>query len=226
MDTTSSRKANKKTATIAPEASIQLAYMDHLLNHGQRPASVFKFTRDLGIKEDEFYDHFGSFDGLERYIWKGFFERTLLRLRADQAYAGFSIREKLLAFYYTFFADLKTNRSFALLHLERQPKLELVPEFLKDFKSAYEGYLEDLLKEGKVSGEIANRPYLDKTYPQMFWMQMGFLLMFWKSDNSPAFEQTDAAIEKSVNLAFDVISKGAVDTAFDFAKFLFQNKVK
>jgi hypothetical protein len=60
----------------------------------------------------------------------------------------------------------------------------------------------------------------------MFWIQIGFLLMFWKADNSRAFEQTDAAIEKSVNLAFDLIGKGAVDTAFDFAKFLFQIKVK
>lgn len=226
MDTTTPRKANKKSATIAPEAGIQLAYMEYLLNNGQRPPSVFKFSKEIGIKEDEFYNHFGSFDGLERSIWKGFLERTLLRLRADQTYAAFSIREKLLAFYYTFFEDLKMNRSFALLHLERQPRLELVPEFLKDFKSAFEGYVDDLLKGGKAAGEIANRPYLDRTYPQMFWMQMGFLLMFWKNDNSPAFEQTDAGIEKSVNLAFDLIGKGAVDTAFDFAKFLFQNKVK
>ena len=226
MDTTTPRKTNKKSATIAPEAGIQLAYMEYLLNNGHRPPSVFKFSKEIGIKEDEFYNYFGSFDGLERHIWKGFLERSLLRLRSDQAYAAFSIREKLLAFYYTFFEDLKTNRSFALLHLERQSRLELVPEFLKDFRAAFENYVEGLLKEGKSSGEIANRPYLDKTYPQVFWMQIGFLLMFWKGDNSPAFEQTDAAIEKSVNLAFDLIGKGAVDTAFDFAKFIFQNKVK
>jgi hypothetical protein len=226
METTSSRKANKKSATIAPQSAIQLAYMEYLLNHGQRPPSVFKFTLDLGLKEDAFYTHFGSFEGLERYIWKGFMERSLLRLKADKAYSAFSIREKALAFYYTFFEDLKPNRSFVLLQLDRQPRLELVPGYLKDFKAAYESHLTSLLSEGKTAGEIANRPYLDKTYPQLFWFQMGFLLMFWKDDNSAAFEQTDAAIEKSVNLAFDLIGKGAVDTAFDFAKFLVQTRVK
>lgn len=226
METTSSRKANKKTATIAPEARIQVAYIDYLLNHGQRPPSVYKFTRDLGLKEGDFYDHFGSFDGLERAIWKGFLDRTIQRVKSDESYMGFSIREKLLAFYYTFFEDLRTNRSFVLLQLDRQPRPELVPEFFKDFKAVFESYTDSLLKEGKAKGEIANRPYIDQTYPQLFTMQMGFLLMFWKNDNSQAFEQTDAAIEKSVNLAFDLIGKGAVDTAFDFAKFLFQTKVK
>ncbi|HET9487455.1 MAG TPA: TetR family transcriptional regulator C-terminal domain-containing protein [Chryseosolibacter sp.] len=226
MATTSARKSNKKSASIAPEDGIQLAYMDYLLNHGQRPPSVYKFTHDLGIREDEFYNHFGSFDGIERAIWKGFFERTAQRLKADNAYSSFTAREKILAFYYTFFEDLKSNRSFVLLQLNRQPRLEIVPEFLKDFKAAFETYLQTLLTAGKAAGEIAERPYIDKTYPQLFWMQLGFLLMFWRDDSSAAFEHTDAAIEKSVNLAFDLIGKGAVDTAFDFAKFLFQTKVK
>jgi len=225
METTS-RKANKKSATTAAEARIELAYKEYLLNHGERPPSVYKFSHDLGLKEADFYNHFGSFDGLERFIWKGFIDKTLQRLKADKSYSTFSIREKLLAFYYTFFEDLRANRSLVLLYLDRQPKIELVPEFLKDFKAAFESYVESLLQEGKGKGEIANRPYVDNTYPQLFSMQMGFLLVFWKKDNSAGFEHTDAAIEKSVNLAFDLIGKGAVDTAFDFAKFLFQTNVK
>jgi hypothetical protein len=225
METTS-RKANKKGAIIAPETRIQIAYIDFLLTHGKRPASVFKFSQDLGIKEEDFYSHFGSFDGLERQIWKGFIDKSLLRLRADESYAGFSAREKILAFYYTFFEDLKSSRSFVLLQLDQHRRPELVPEFLKDFKVTYEDYIGGVLTIGKGNGEVAKRPYLDKRYPQMFWVQMGFLLLFWKDDNSAAFEQTDAAIEKSVNLAFDLIGKGAIDTAFDFVKFLYQTKVK
>lgn len=223
METTS-RKSNKKTIDIDPETRIQTAYMDYLLIHGKRPASVYKFSLDLGIKEDDFYNHFGSFDGLERQIWKGFIERTVLRLRADAAYSAFSAREKILSFYYSFFEDMKSNRSFILLQLEHHHKTELVPGFLKDFKAAYEAYLEDVLSEGKGSGEIANRLYVDKRYPNLFWIHIRFLLLFWKNDNSASFQNTDAAIEKSVNLAFDLIGKGAVDTAFDFAKFLYQTK--
>jgi hypothetical protein len=43
-------------------------------------------------------------------------------------------------------------------------------------------------------------------------------------DTSNAFEKTDAAIEKSVNLAMDLMGKSPLDAALDFGKFLFQNK--
>jgi AcrR family transcriptional regulator len=223
MDT-STKKSAKKSAVVAPETRILLAYMDHLLLHGQRPSSVFKFCLDLGIKEEEFYNHFGSFDTVERQLWKSFIDKTLLRLRADESFTAFSSREQILAFYYTFFEELKASRSFVLLQLEHHKKLEITPEFLKDFKREFETFIESVLKVGKENGEVAKRPFLDKNYPQLFWLHMGFLLIFWKEDSSAGFEKTDAAIEKSVNLAFDLIGKGAVDSVVDFAKFLYQTK--
>jgi len=47
---------------------------------------------------------------------------------------------------------------------------------------------------------------------------------FWKNDDSKSFENTDAAVEKSVNLSLDLIEKGPLDSMLDFAKFLYQNK--
>jgi hypothetical protein len=223
---TKTRKSTKKTSGKSSEPGIQAAYVDFVLQQGSRPASVFKFCTDIGIKEDQFYEYFGSFDGLEKHIWKNFIDTTIRRLKADKNFAGFSAREKILAFYYTFFEELKSSRSFILLQLQNQNRLELIPEFLKDFKSTYEAFIDSILNAGKTNGEVAKRPYLDKRYPQIFWFHMAFLLVFWKEDNSAAFEKTDAAIEKSVNLAFDLIGKGAVDSVIDFAKFLYQTKVK
>ena len=54
-------------------------------------------------------------------------------------------------------------------------------------------------------------------------MHLLFILKFWSNDESPNFEKTDAAIEKSVTLAFDLIGKGILDNALDFGKFLYQN---
>lgn len=216
---TSESKGNTQTG-----ARIRTAYVEYVLTQGQRPASVYKFCLDLGIKEEAFYSHYGSFDGLEKQIWKGFIDKTITRLRADEAFAEFSTREKILAFYYTLLEELKNNRSYVLYQLEHSRKLELIPDYIKGFKTEFETFFETLLNEGKGNGEIATRPLLDKRYPQLFWMHLGFILIFWKEDDSPGFEKTDAAVEKSVNLAFDLIGKGAVDSAMDFAKFLYQNK--
>jgi hypothetical protein len=195
-----------------------------LLTTGKRPVSVFKFCLDIDIKEDDFYQQYGSFDGLERKIWKGFIEDTIGRLNRDESYKSFDSREKVLAFYYSLFEKLRQHRSYVLFQLENFRKPELVPQYIRSFKQDFELLLTNILNEGKQKGEIADRPVIDKRYPQLFWFHLGFILFFWKEDSSPGFEKTDAAIEKSVNLAFDLIGKGAVDSAIDLAKFLYQNK--
>lgn len=225
METT--KRTTRKSPGKASQEKLITAYIGYVLEQGKQPATVYKFCLDLGIKEEDFYDHFGSFEGLEQHIWKRFIDKTVLRLKADESFSAFTTREKILAFYYTLLEELKANRSFVLLQLGSVRKFEpFTPAYLTEFKMAFESFVESLLAEGKTSGEIAQRPYLDKRYPQLFWLHLGFILLFWRDDNSAGFERTDAAVEKSVNLAFDLIGKGAVDTAIDFGKFLYQNKMK
>ncbi len=218
------KKINRKAGNKALDENIRKSYIEYLLVEGKRPASVYKFCLDLGIKEDDFYNHFGSFDGIEKSVWKGFIDKTIGRLKEDETFNTFTAREKILAFYFTLFEELKSNRSYVLFQFNHSQKPEFVPEYIKTFKSEFELFFEHILTEGKGQGEIANRPLLDKQYPKLFWLHVGFLLVYWKDDESPGFEKTDAAVEKSVNLAFDIIGKGAVDSFIDFAKFLYQSK--
>jgi hypothetical protein len=81
----------------------------------------------------------------------------------------------------------------------------------------------DLVTEGKDTTEVAERPFTNQ-YEKAFWLHFLFITRFWVNDDSSDFEKTDAAIEKSVNLAFDLVGKGPLDSMLDFAKFLFQNK--
>lgn len=227
MEKTKTTKASRtKGKTTNAEATLKSAYIDFLLNHGKQPTSIYKFCLELGLKEEEFYNHFGSFEALEKNIWKGFMTQTINSLTADPDFETFNAREKLLAFYFTLLETLKSNRSFILLQLHQHKKLEIIPGFLKEFKATFEEFVESILTDGKSKGEVAERPYLDKRYPQLFWVHMSFLLLFWRDDDSAGFEKTDAFVEKSVNLAFDLIGKGALDSAIDFAKFLYQTKMK
>lgn len=214
----------QETFSAATDSRIIQAYKDYLLNHGYQPASVYKFAAELGISEDEFYKHFGSFDGIENSIWKEFINNTIQALEQDEAFSSFSSRDKILTFYFALFEELKKSRSFVLLQLKNHRKLEFTPTFLKEFRATYEKFISGILEEGKASGEVAKRPFFDKRYAGVFWFHLGFLLLFWRDDNSAGFEKTDAAIEKSVNLAFDLIGKGAFDSVVDFAKFLYQTK--
>lgn len=198
-------------------------YIGYVLQAGKQPPSVFKFCFDCGLSEDDFYKVAGSFEGLDRIIWKELIESVISKLSSDQAFSEFTSREQILSFYFALFERFKSDRSYILYKLG-QRKIEVVPGYLKDFHKIFEEFFTQRVAEGRAKGEVATRPLIDTRYPQLFWIHFAFLLHFWKGDNSANFEQTDVAIEKSVNLTFDLIGKGAVDTAIDFARFMFQNK--
>lgn len=222
MEKTKKSKAKPKAQSITSE-KIVADYRDYILTEGKQPVSVYKFCKDQGFKEDEFYQFFGSFEGLERSIWKGYIDQTRGRMENDQDYQGFTSREKILTFYFSLAELLKSDRSFAVHQLKSWKNPSTVPAFLKGFKESFKEWINSVLNYGKTSGEIAKRPYLDQRYDMIFWMHFVFILQFWVHDESPGFEKTDAAIEKSVNLAFDLIGKGVLDSALDFGKFLYQN---
>ncbi len=203
---------------------IREAYIEYVLHEGKQPPSVFTFAKSLGISESEFYEHYNSFNGIEQAIWLLSFEQTKSKIEADGNYDSFSVREKLLAFYYTLFEELKNQRSFILKAFEEVQKTNINPSFLTTFKEHFDAFIAAQLNEGKESQEVQDRPVISKNYDKAFWLQFIYLLRFWVSDESPKFEKTDMAIEKSVNLSFDLIGKGAIDSILDFGKFLFQNR--
>ena len=63
------KKAVKKTVKKSAEEKIREGYIAHILEHGERPASIYKFIKGIKIKEEEFYNHFNSFDNIEKDIW-------------------------------------------------------------------------------------------------------------------------------------------------------------
>lgn len=224
MATTQANTAKKKKVKDIKEIIIS-GYIDYVLMHGEEPASVYAFCKELNIKESAFYEHFNDFGQIAEHYWSSKFEQTLTALKTDEAFAEFSVREKLLSVYYAFFEQIKESRSFAVMSLkESMASFKREHKHLREMKRAYKHWVKQLVGEGLGKGEIAGRSKLTDTYDELFWMQFLFLLNFWKNDRSKSFEKTDAAIEKTVNLSFDLIEKNALDSALDFGKFIFQNR--
>ncbi len=217
------KKSKPKSNLGASAEKISKVYVVYVLTEGKEPASVFKFCKDAGISEDEFYKHFASFDALVKSIWKGYAEKTIQRLQSDKSYSTFSAREKILTFCFALAEVLKSDRSFILYKLKAITNPVMMPSFLNGFKATFEEWITGVLNDGKNSGEVAKRPFVDQRYHNLFWLHLMFIVQFWSKDESTNFENTDAAIEKSVNLAFDLIGKGVLDNAIDFGKFLYQN---
>lgn len=203
---------------------IREAYKKYWLENGKRPVSVYSFCEQLTITESAFYDMYASFEALEKDIWQSFFEDTVNKLKADTIYREYGVREKLLAFYFMWVQQLKENRSYILQQKEQYlvPGTQLAK--LETFRIAFYDYIRELIKEGYQSGEVKERKYISDQYVHGFWLQALFVLRYWIKDGSERFEMTDAAIEKAVNLSFQLISSGTLDSLLDFGKFMFARK--
>lgn len=204
---------------------IKQAYLDYVLRHQQPPASVFQLTDSLGLPEAEFYRYYPGFAAIDRELWADFGREARARAAQEPVWASYGAREKLLAFYFTLLELLKQNRSYALQSLRRaRPELPgLTPKVLDDFRQDFEAFVAELLREGRISEEVASRPVVQEQYPRLFWQQALFVLGFFVKDESLNFERTDAAVEKAVTLSFDLVGRNTLDSALDLARFLFQS---
>ncbi|WP_192821373.1 TetR family transcriptional regulator C-terminal domain-containing protein [Rufibacter sp. LB8] len=200
-------------------------YVHHVLEHGREPASVYKFAQSLGISEEEFYNYFSSFQGVKEGLWEQIFDQTYSSMHAQAVYTQYNSKEKLLAFYYTWLEVLKKHRSFLLVAYPLPESLRKMPSpELKAFKTKFQAFVQELVLQGKEAGLLADRKFFSDRYPDALWLETLFIFQFWLRDTSQGFEKTDAAIEKSVTLAFDLMGRTAVDSLVDFAKFLYQSK--
>ena len=218
---TASKSAKSK---MSQAEKIKKAYKEYVLENGTQPSSIFKFVKELKVKEEVFYEEFNSFEAVEQDIWVGLLHQTVEAIQAEEVYDQYSAREKLLAFYYTLIEVMKAERSFILQTAHFDRRSGMMPSFLKAFKKHFMEFIDEVLLEASETEEVKTRPYISERYRDGIWVQFLFVVRFWVKDDSRGFEKTDAAIEKAVNLSFDLMGRGPLDAMVDFAKFLYQNK--
>lgn len=214
--------AKKKVIT---EKNIISAYMKYTLEKGVRPASVYAFAKHMGIKENDFYKHFGSFEKTERAIFTAFFDNTMTVLKKNEEFQSFDAKNKLISFYYTFFEVLKANRSYVVFALGREKFHPMYTAVLSDLKKLFIAFVDEIgietidLKQEKLE-KAKSRGIKEGS-----WAQFLFILKFWLEDGSADFEKTDVLIEKSVSTGFVLLDAATLSSVFDLGKFLYKEKV-
>ena len=214
-------KAVKKEVS---RSTIVVDFMEYVLEN-DFPKNVYAFSKACEFSEAEFYNFFGSIDGIKKAIWVDLFNHVEELLFKNEEYSNYASREKLLSFYFTFFELLTANRSYVLFALkEGKNKLESLKQ-LSDLRKNVVEFGKALVE---ADNENQNLKFLKKPVSivsEATWLQFLFLLKFWMNDDSQGFEKTDVAIEKSVNTVFDVLDNTPLDSIIDFGKFLWKEKM-
>ena len=216
--------AKKKTSKIGRDELIR-QYMEFVLEADRVPLSVYKFAKAINVEESEFYAHFGSISGIQKAVWTAFYDHSLAAMEKNKDYNGYSNRDKMLSFFYTFFELLGLNRSYVLFALNEQSNTLKNLEQLKGLRKKVKAFATDLIEEGNADKQLRFTQYNPAVFSEGAWVQTLFLLKFWMEDDSAGFEKTDMAIEKSVNTIFDVFDNTPLESLIDFGKFLFKENL-
>ncbi|WP_342329764.1 TetR family transcriptional regulator C-terminal domain-containing protein [Pedobacter sp. FW305-3-2-15-E-R2A2] len=208
---------------MATAQQIKNAYIDYVLINDEKPKSVYSFVKKLKITEADFYEFYASFESIEKNIWVELTLETINAIEEQEVWSQYSSRERILAFFYSYVEVLKKQRSFIIYTLKSHISKFSTPDALSGVKPIFENFAEEIINEGLESGELANRKFLSKKYKDAVWLQFGFILNFWINDNSPGFEKTDEAIEKGINVTFDLFERSPLDNLLEYGKFLSRN---
>jgi hypothetical protein len=198
-------------------------YIDYVLTNGEPPKSVYTFAKKLKIKEADFYKFFASFEAIEKAVWEDLTIAAILKIKEQEVWPKYTSREKILSFFYGFLELLKYKRSFIIYTLKKHPKRLTTPATLSGAKSEFLSFSEDVINEGLDSGELTDRKFFSKRYKDALWLQFVFIVNFWIDDDSKDFEKSDEAVEKGINVAFDLFQRSPIDNLFEYGKFLTQN---
>lgn len=201
------------------------AYTNYILEEGKRPLNVFKFCKSLKIEENDFYQIFGSFDAIEKYIFNHFFDETIKVLHNNEEFKDFSSKDKLLSFYYTIIENFTANRSIVLYLLDNKNPLKGLAK-IHSIKSDFIKFIDDLDLEQIDIPLDQLKQFQEKGLGEMIWGQFLTIIKYWIKDDSVAFEKTDVFIEKSTTVGFELLNLTQLESVVDFGKFLFKDAFK
>lgn len=208
---------------MATAQQIQKGYLDFVLTHNEQPTSVYSFVKKLKITEADFYEFYASFESIEKNIWVEMTLETIETLEQQSIWNEYNSRDKALAFFYSYVEVLKRQRSFVIYSLSHNSNGLGTPSVLSGVKPIFENFAETIINEGLENGELANRKFLSKKYKDALWIQFAFIVKFWINDDSIGFEKTDEAIEKGINVTFDLFQRSPLDNLLEYGKFLSRN---
>ncbi|CAM4078879.1 MULTISPECIES: TetR family transcriptional regulator C-terminal domain-containing protein [Flavobacterium] len=215
--------ATKKTA-ITKDKIVSM-YMDYVLEHSEKPKSVYHFTKMNDFTETEFYAFFGTLESIEKEIFKMFVEKTTELLAKNADYETYDMRSKMLSFYFTFFEILTANRSYVMLVLKEQSNQLKKLMQLSGLRNSFKNYLTEIISDDFRTQQEKLQNFQEKAFQETSWIQLLLTLKFWMEDSSPAFEKTDIYIEKSVKATFELMNIAPIDSLIDFGKFIFKEKI-
>ncbi|NLR92726.1 MULTISPECIES: hypothetical protein [Flammeovirga] len=207
------------------EKKIKISYINFISSNNQRPNSLKALSKsDDSLEYEELIKSFSSVEQIETDIWISALENAYSNASSDPNFKEYMIRERILSFFYNWIEVLKKDQDFYKYSTNIHSIFEFksIDDRRIKVKKAFDIIFTPMLEEGFETGEIESRMFVSDYYIDFIFAQAVIITKYWSNDTSEDTENTDEAIEKSVNLVMDLIGPNFTDSAFLLGKFLLQ----
>lgn len=202
-------------ATKSKEASLEARIIDLykqlVVEDKIKKMTVFSFCKALDISEADFYKHFSSLDAIGRKIWTAYADEVISALKQSETYQSYSAREKILAYFFTFFENAVKDRTFI-------GKTYLNFSLLRGYQRKFRTHMAEVIQEGVIADEIQSR-HLENLYLDVLWGIHWGMIQFWLNDESEGFEDTEKAIETYLRIPLELMGQNVLDSAYEALRF-------
>lgn len=181
--------------------------------------TIQSLADDLNISSSEIFNLFPNRSSILRYYYE-----SMLIIYNDQAkkidgYKEFTLGEKLNNLFQSITDQFQDDREFVLLTyrkmiVESCSSTAFRDEFIKALKSIF--YSDTHIP-------ASSKPFINGILFSTLFMQFHCLILFWKYDESHAYENTMALTDKWCSLIEELYYSKTIDKGLDFAKFLVTN---
>ena len=142
----------------------------------------------------------------------------------NKEFRSFSNKDKMLTYFFSFFELLTLNRSYILFALDNDKNLLRTSTQLSGLRHGFKAFATSLIDDANADKSMKILKQNPLILAEGAWIQFMLLLKFWIDDDSPGFEKTDLAIEKSVTTVYELLDNSPIERILDLSKFLFKEK--
>lgn len=207
------------------KSTVFKAYTEFVWLNNREPNSIAEFCTYANLDPLEFKTAFHQLSGIRQQLLTAVFEEVWERVEQASEENAYSSREKCLALFFTLIEAFGPYRDYLQTRYPVKDAGTLLADW-RPFNRLFVSKTQYFQENSRINWLRDKLP--GKLTDEVNSLLMGWNYVFrvWLADESEEQSVTDAAIEKTVHLFFDLSENKQFEQLLDFGKFVATTKVR
>jgi len=201
------------------------AAVDVISEKGFRSASMREIANRAEVGDATIYNYFSSKEKLLYGYCEYVQEQVIDELKGISDFHEYTLQEQLHQFVEVQLQTWLPAREFLKEVFEQTFASPVAGyERIQPTRELFSKTVIELLDAAIEAGEIPDQPYRE-LLPRLAWDYMNAVLAYWLQDDSDQFSNTTQVVDRSVEIAFQLLKGGLIGKSIDLVSFLFRSHV-